>query len=294
MLTKPLNAMGIAACYVPSTLHAASGGATIKDLFAGTSAATGVMAADLAKSGITGVRDWNEHWFKAMARTHDQSQLIEDLGKVWRIESGGLHFKQRAVMAVGQPVLDACEKLLRHHYIDYRLISHIRMRGARRILIGGNRHPESILSAKASAPYLAAFAFTYHTEFLDDPHFIRSLTRERLNDKRVISLAESVIVEVDEKLDHDNEVGSPQRFAAYVEVEMHDGTRFEEYADIWPHTSAMSYEDVSKKFKDVVRGMTSHGEAEYIVEEVGRLEELTDMSQVLGDLGNLGSQTSMA
>lgn len=281
------DALGIAACYVPTAMNAAMRGATIKELFEGTAAATGVMAADLARLGITGVRDWDEHWYRALPRTHDRSELVDGLGTNWRIESGGLHFKERAVMAVGQPVLDACETLLRKHVIDPRAINTIRLRSSRRILIGGSRHPDSMLSAITSAPFLAAFAFEHQQEFLDDPHFIRCLTPEGFDDEHVIRLAESVTVEVDEQIDWDFESGTPQRFAAHVSVELADGTVYEQYADIWPATSGMTFDDVARKFRGVVRDFVTPEEAEHIITEVGRLQEMEDMSDFLGSLGSL-------
>jgi 2-methylcitrate dehydratase PrpD len=214
------------------------------------------------------------------------------MGESWRIESGGLHFKLRAVMAIGQPVLEACDKLIRQHNIDPRHISRIRLRGARRILVGGNRHPDTFVAAIASAPFLAAFAFVHQGEFLDGPHFIRCLTRERMADERVTSLADRVEVEVDDDLDQDFEVRATQRFAAYVEVEMSDGTTLREYADIWPSTSAMSYDEVARKFRGVVRDFTSPDEANHIITEVGELEGLADVSELLSGLGQLGRVTT--
>jgi 2-methylcitrate dehydratase PrpD len=288
------DAVGIAACYVPSTLNAAMRGATIKEFFEGTAAATGVMATDLVRSGISGIRDWDEHWYRAVPRTHNCDELTDGLGKDWRIESGGLHFKERAVMAVGQPVLQACEALIRAHSLEAGSIARIRLRGGRRILVGGNRHPASILAAITSAPFLAAFAFVHQEEFLDDPHFIRCLTPERLADERVTALAERVEVEADERFDYDFEIGSPQRFAAHVAIELQDGTVFEEYADIWPATSQMCYDKVAQKFRDVVRDLVAPEETDRIVEHIARLDEDPDISAFLGSLGDLGASLRAA
>ena len=275
------DALGIAACHAPSALNAAMRGATIKELFEGTAAGIGVQAVDLVTAGITGVRDWDEHWYRAVPRTSDPEQLVAGLGAEWRIESGGLHYKQRAVMAVGQPVLEACEQLIRSHDIDADKIAHIKLRGGRRILIGGSRRPDSMLAAITSAPFLAAFAFVHQAEFLADPHFIRSLTPVRLIDPRVIALAEDVDLEADAQIDHDFEVATPQRFAAQVTVEMIGGDTYERYVDIWPATSAMSYDDLAVKFRNVVSGLITDSAADEIVSLVARLDELDDVAPIL-------------
>jgi 2-methylcitrate dehydratase PrpD len=275
------DALGVAACYVPSAMNAAMRGATIKELFEGTAAGLGVMAADLVLAGITGVRDWDEHWYRAVPRTHDRSQLTDGLGKDWRIESGGLHFKERAVMAVGQPVLEACDVLIRGNDIDHRAITGIRLRGGRRILIGGSRRPDSMLAAITSAPFLAAFAFVHQREFLDDPHFIGCLTPAAFADQAVVALAERVEVEADEQIDYDFEVGTPQRFGAQVTVTLADGRVLEHYADIWPATSGMTFDEVARKFRNVVRGMIAQDDAERLIDQVSRLDEIDDVSCVL-------------
>lgn len=283
--TQTADALGIAACSVPSTLHAAMGGATIKELFEGTAAAIGVMAVDLSVCGITGVRDWDRHWYKAMARTSDPSQLTADLGAQWRIESGGLHYKLKAVMAVGQAVLDAMDTLLRENPVDPDRIHRVTLHGPRRIEIGGSRRPDTYLAAIASSPFLAAFALIHQADFLDDPHFIRCLTPERMRDPRVLALAERVEVVVDEQIDRDFEFGSPQKFAARVEVETAGGETVARYSDIWPLTSDMTFEDVARKFHGVVRDLLVPHAAKRIVDDVARITEIDDISALLAELG---------
>jgi 2-methylcitrate dehydratase PrpD len=282
---RSADTLGVAACYVPSAMNAAMQGATIKELFEGTASGLGVMAVDLVRTGITGVRDWDEHWYRAVPRSHDRSQLATGLGTDWRIESGGLHFKDRAVMAVGQPVLEACDSLIRTHAIDHRAIEAIRLRGGRRILIGGSRRPASMLAAVTSAPFLAAFALVHQKEFLEDPHFIRCLTHSAFDDEDVVALADRVELEADEQIDYDFEIGSPQRFAAHVAVTLADGTVLEQYADIWPSTSQMSYDDVARKFRNVTSDLLAPTAAEEIVEQVARLDDLPDVSDLLLKLG---------
>jgi 2-methylcitrate dehydratase PrpD len=275
------DVLGIAACYVPSALNAAMRGATIKELFEGTAAGSGVQAVDLVTAGISGVRDWDEHWYRAIPRNADRAQLVAGLGTEWRIESGGLHYKQRAVMAVGQPVLEACEQLIRGHDIDPAKIARIRLRGGRRILIGGSRRPQTMLAAITSAPFLAAFALVHQAEFLADPHFVRCLTPDRFADSRVLELADGADLEADPQIDHDFEVATPQRFAARVTVEMAGGETYERYVDIWPATSGMSYDELAVKFRRVVSGLVSDSAAEEIVWLVARLDVLEDVSPIL-------------
>jgi 2-methylcitrate dehydratase PrpD len=171
--------------------------------------------------------------------------------------------------------------LIRGNDIDHRAITGIRLRGGRRILIGGSRRPDSMLAAITSAPFLAAFAFVHQREFLDDPHFIGCLTPAAFADQAVVALAERVEVEADEQIDYDFEVGTPQRFGAQVTVTLADGRVLEHYADIWPATSGMTFDEVARKFRNVVRGMIAQDDAERLIDQVSRLDEIDDVSCVL-------------
>jgi 2-methylcitrate dehydratase PrpD len=280
-LGQTRNAFGIAACYTPTTLRAAFQGATIKEMFEGSAAAVGVMAGDLARLGITGVWDWDRHWHDAVARRHGMSALVDGLGERWMIESGGLHFKIRAVVAMGQPVLDAIEQLVRKNPVAAEDVTGIVVESTGRVTLGGARSPQTILAAKASVPYLAAFGLVYPDVLASDPHLIRSLTADVLRDGRVARLAELVELRVDPQIDRDFEVSWPMKFAARVTVETRDGRRFDEYADVWPYSSNMTFDQVAAKFSDVVGGLVEPGNAERIVELVRRLELVDDISEIV-------------
>jgi 2-methylcitrate dehydratase PrpD len=238
------------------------------------------MAADLARIGVTGVPDWDKHWHRAVARRHGMSALTDGLGERWLIESGGLHFKIRAVVAMGQPVVDAVEQLVKNHKVDPENIAGILVESTGRMTLGGERSPANIVAAKASVPYLTAFGLVYQRELASDPHLIRSVTPEVLADPRVSRLAELVEMRVDEEIDRDFEVSWPMKFAARVTLEMKDGSRIAEYADVWPYSSNMTFDQVAGKFLDVVGDVIPDEAAARIVESVSRLEQLDD----IGDL----------
>jgi 2-methylcitrate dehydratase PrpD len=279
------NAISIASCLSPTALSAAFGGATIKELLEGSSSATGVLCADLARAGITGVTDWDKHWYKAMARVSSPVALVDELGESWRIDSGGLHFKQRAVMALGQPVLDVIEQLLRTNTIEPGHIEHVGIEASGRIVVGGEPHPTTMVGAKASSQFLAAFALTHQKEFLDDPHFIHSMTPDNLGDRATHELSDRITTAVDEKIDFEFEKGWPVKFAARVRIDMRDGRQLTEYVDIWPKTSRLSFSEVADKFRRVVAGHLDEARSNRVVEMVGNLESVADMGELVSLIG---------
>lgn len=281
-LAQTRNAFGITACYTPTTLNAAFEGATIKELFEGSAASVGVMSADLARAGITGVQDWDKHWYKATARRSGLFALVDGLGDRWVIESGGLHFKLRAVVAMGQPVIDAAEQLANENHLDADEIETVLVESSNRVVLGGARAPDTIVGAKASVPYLAAVALVRPGALATDPHLTRTLTADFLRDEAVKRVAGLVELRVDPVIDREFEVDWPMKFAARVTVTTKDGRTLSQYADVWPRSSKMTYDEVAAKFRDVTSGgILKPDNVEKIVESVRHLEQVADVSEIV-------------
>ncbi|GLZ07501.1 2-methylcitrate dehydratase [Actinomadura sp. NBRC 104412] len=272
--------LGIAACLTPSTLAGAFRGATVKELFEGYAAATGVLAADLAAQGITGVAEWPRDWYRAVARRHDAEVLIDGLGSRWKVGSGGLRTKTRAVAAMATPTLDAVQEILAEATIRPDEITSVRVESARRVTIGGVATPPTVVAARASVPFLTAFALARQDEFLSDPYLVRVLTKDVLEAPEVRRLASTVDLVVDEEIDRAFEEGWPPAFAARVTVTA-GGATHERYVDSFPRTANLSWDDLAAKFRAITSGVLAADRAERLVERVRKLDEVADVRDVL-------------
>lgn len=274
------SSLAIAACLTPSTLAGAFRGATVKELFEGYSAATGVLAGDLAAQGITGVAEWPHDWYRAVARRHNVDVLVDGLGSDWKVGSGGLRTKTRAVAAMATPTLDAVQELLASATIPPSEITRVQVASARRVTIGGVPEPPTVVAARASVPFLTAFALVRQDEFRGDPHLVRALTPELLADPEVRRLASAVELVVDERIDREFEQGWPPKFAARVTVTA-GGTTHERYVDSFPRTANLSWEDLAAKFHAITDGVLAADRARALVEQVRVLDEVPDVRDVL-------------
>jgi 2-methylcitrate dehydratase PrpD len=277
------HALGVAACLTPSTLSSAFAGATVKELFEGYAAGVGIMAADLAATGITGPGSWPVDWFRAVVREPDPEQLTDGLGQVWRIASGGLRFKVRAVAAMATPTLDAVEDLLREHRVDPAQIAAVVVESAGRVTIGAQRAPRTLVAARASVPFLTAYALVRREEFLSDRHLVRSLGPEALADAEVLALAERVELVVDERIDREFETGWPPKFAARVRLHV-GGDELVRYHDSFPATSDLPFDEVAAKFRNVTADVLDPAVADTVVAAVAAIEECPDVAELMRHL----------
>lgn len=276
------NALGSTACLTPSTLAAAFGGATIKELFEGYAAAVGIMTCDLARMGVTGPADWPTEWYRAVARQHDPAALTDRLGEFWHVGSGGLRFKVRAVAAMATPALDAVQSLLTdpaNASIDAGRIRSVRVESARRVHIGAERRPPTLVAARASVPFLVAYALCRQPDFLGDPHLVRALTAESLADPDVLALASAVELVVDETIDREFEEGWPPRFAARVVIDTGDAT-VERYHDSFPATSNLPFDQVADKFRNVSADVLDPVRQDAVIDMVAKLDDLDDVASL--------------
>jgi 2-methylcitrate dehydratase PrpD len=279
------NVLGLTACLVPTSLMvAAKDDSSIKDMFEGLAAATGVMAYDLHRQGITGIADGLGSWGRSMSQTFEPHYLTDGLGTEWRISSGGLHFKERALLAMGQPSFDATRAVWENDVVDHRDICRVVVHTSRRAVLGGRREPVSTVAAKASIPFVVAVSLVHQDAIREDPHFIRTLVPALLNDPDVLRISNLVDVQVDPQIEHEFEVSWPMKFAARVEVEMADGRRLEAYEDIWPRSSTLSYADVRAKFLDVTKGLLSPESGGRIADAVEQLQDADSIRPIMDEL----------
>jgi 2-methylcitrate dehydratase PrpD len=285
------NAFGIGACMVPTALMASGyQHATVKDLFQGMAPATGVMAADLAATGLTGVRDWVTSWYAAVPRHYELDPLLDRLGSYWHVSSGGIRIKTRPVMAMAQPTMGALHGLLSEQALDWQRVKRIRVASSRRIELGRIYHPDTVVSARASIPFLVAAALVHPQEFVADAYLLHFLEDDHLTDPDIARLQDVVELEVDPEFDYNLERAEPSgdpahymKFEARVTIDLDDGEQVVAYKDMFAAgTGNMSRNDVERKFRAVVAGLIEPARADAIVSNVWRLDE-ADSVQPLVD-----------
>jgi hypothetical protein len=93
------NALGLAAGQLPTAPARVGGGLLVAGLFDAQAAATGVMAADLVRVGLSGVEDWVAGWLTAVPGRSDAGAL-KDAGSSWLLLEPGIRTMLEAPGAV--------------------------------------------------------------------------------------------------------------------------------------------------------------------------------------------------
>ena len=237
-------------------------GTMVKPLHAGLAARDGVLAAILAKSGLTAsakALDGPQGYLHAFdSESEDLASVTGDLGTRWEILDTGITVKLYPSCAGTHPTLDAVLDLLAEERFTADMVQSIDVDVdpiVPTILIYAR--PTSALEAKFSLPFCVAAAVVFGSvgiETFDDA---------RIRDPRVTSLMPRVTMRVDEEIGK----GKPSLTEARVRVTLTDGrvlVREAHGARGYPEKPATAGE-LEKKFLSCARRAVPESEAQRIL-----------------------------
>jgi 2-methylcitrate dehydratase PrpD len=278
-----LNALGNAGYLTPvSMAEQLMGGYTIKIVQGGQAASAGIMAAELAASGITGVPYVFEGSILqggftqiTTAKTGGAPQfekLTEKLGEHYSIMD--IYFKPytacRHTHGAAQATLELTkEKKIKHDDID---TVQVYTYGIATIAVGkGISESDTFVSAQFSIPYVVAACL------LDGELSPRQLTEKRMVDSKVIELAKKVKVDMDEQL---NSV-YPEKTSSRIEISMKGGEKLIKQIDIpkGDPRDPIDKDYLSAKVKSFA-GDREAKNVERIIELVLNLEDVKNIGEV--------------
>jgi 2-methylcitrate dehydratase PrpD len=208
------TALRIAANYAQHTrFAAATEGATVRNAYAGMANLAGLVAADQAAAGFSGVDGGVcRHLEPAAADGVDASRLDAGLGDRWELAHG--YFKRHAACRYTHAVLDAVLALRETHGLDAADVDSVRVETYPAAATLDGTRPTNALQAKFSVPFAVATALvtgtTEKAAFGPD-----ALTDEAL------ALADRVAVTVDEEI----AARVPGERGARVTVTLADGAQ---------------------------------------------------------------------
>ncbi|MFC6837878.1 MmgE/PrpD family protein [Halomarina ordinaria] len=192
-------------------MAAATEGATVRQAFAGGANLSGLLAADLAAAGFSGVEDGvARHLDLAADGEVDREALGAELGERWDVTLG--YFKRHAACRYTHPTIDAVEALL-DDGLDPATVERVRVETYPTAAGLTETHPRNALQAKFSVPFAVATRLVHSTAgkaaFVDDAI-----------DDAALALADRVeVVATDEMRDR-----LPDRRSARVTMRTTDGT----------------------------------------------------------------------
>jgi 2-methylcitrate dehydratase PrpD len=250
-------------------------GTMTKPLHAGLAARSGVLAADLARAGLTAsaqALDGPQGFLHAMdSEAAALGDALADLGRRWEIIDTGVTVKLYPSCAGTHPTLDAVLDLRRDHNLLADDIAAIDV-GVDRVVptILLYDRPATGLEGKFSMPFCVAAAIVYGR--VD----IGTFMPDRLSDPAIISFMPRISMRVDPSLD---DGAAPALTRARVTIRMRDGRVLSADADGargYPARPASDAE-LDAKFLGCARGAISSASADRALAMLRSFEQLGDV-----------------
>ena len=275
------NALGIAGS-LGAGLMAAQEGAMSKRLHSGRAAQAGILGAQLAVRGFTGIPNVLEASYGGFLSTlsgePELSHLTRGLGTDWEILSVG--FKPYATAASVQSVLFAIDALMTENSLTAadleRVVIHCSTMAHRHC--AWPYEPAGVTSAQMNMFFTAAMMIVDRNAMLDQ------FREDRLSDPAALAMMERIDIEPDPKYDVG---GDATRHHARVELVTKDGRSFKREVLERPGSpgNPLSREQLVKKFTTLAGAVLPAERIPKIIAAVVALESTN--ARTLTDLASL-------
>jgi 2-methylcitrate dehydratase PrpD len=249
-------------------------GTMVKPLHAGLAARDGVLAALLAKSGLTASEralDGPQGFLRAMdSEREDLGREISDLGARWELLDTGITVKLYPSCAGTHPALDAILALRRREAFAAHAVERIEIdvdAVTPTVLI--HDRPSTGLEAKFSMPFCAAAAVVEGRVGID------TFEADRLDDPRIVALMSRVTMKVDSTLG----ATAPPLTQARVHIRLRDGRTFTETANGargYPDNPASATE-LDEKFLSCATRTIPASSARHALDLLHEIDKLDDV-----------------
>lgn len=268
------SALGLAGSCAAGLLEFAWRGDDTKRVHLGRASSMGLESAILARKGLQGpltVIEGRYGYFNAFSEPTDIAKLTADLGRKWIIQPAS--HKAYATHVTHQAVVQAIQDLKAEHRFDPTAITHVKIRGAHRILHDRHcvRDPMTVMGGQYSLPFTAAVALTRD---MSNPLVYND---EAVRDPLVRKLAKDMELVVDESIPESHGV-VPN---ADLTIECAGRTYTRTTA---PHKGSpanpLRWDDACEKFARYTRSFIDATRQRAIIDAVKVLDQQTDMTQV--------------
>ena len=267
-------AIGLAGSAASGTWAFNAESSTNKRVHPGLASKSGIVAAYLAREGITGPSRLFEAEWGGFYATHLQGErwypdhVTGGLGSDWQILHAG--FKPHAACRRIHSSLDAVFAAVKKHGVRAERVARITVRGNHLHKLQLSRFPvNSVLQAQFSLPYTIAAALISGSTGLDQ------FTEKAIRRAEIAPLAQKVSIEVDE--------GLPEFSEPTLMFELTDGRRLEETVPVpWGHPcNPVCREDLVKKLAANARLALPQEKADALLAQLLDLQNLRDLSTVM-------------
>lgn len=272
------HALGIAGSQAGG-LMAAQEGAMVKRFHSGRAAQSGVYAASLAAADFTGILDVLEApyggYLTCYSNEPNPPRLTAGLGTTW--ETLNVGYKPHAAVTSIHTALDGLAEIMRENRLKAEDVERVEagLSPMTHVHCAWEYKAQGVTAAQMNLYYgLAAIA-------LDGMAFTEQYREGRLGDPKILDFIRRITAYVDAEIEG---MGAPFRHAARMKVRAKGGRSFEK---LLLHRRGspehpLKPEDIEYKFRHVVSPCLSRAHTDRIVKLVGSLEQLQDLSELIG------------
>ncbi|MBI2872949.1 MAG: MmgE/PrpD family protein [Chloroflexi bacterium] len=273
---RMLNALGLAGNR-GAGLEAARVASMDKRMLEANGSMAGLYSALLAERGFTGAADIFEAE-KGFCRTfawgtgeYDLAELTRGLGERYDILT--VELKRYAANASTHTAIEAARQLRESHHPDPSQIESVRVRVSTLTYEHTNPvyRPESVTYAQFCIPYGVA------AMLVEGDMFVEQCTEAKTRDPKLVALARRVEVSPSAEIDA---LDPYRRRRAEMDVHLRDGQVLRATVDHRPGSThlPLSTEQIIAKFHRLAEGVIPRPQAVRIVDMVGELDKLGDVS----------------
>ncbi|TSJ62611.1 MmgE/PrpD family protein [Starkeya sp. 3C] len=254
-------------------------GTDAKPVLAGRAAEAGVIAAFMARAGVSGPLDAVEHprgfagLFNGGVR---EDEAFATLGRTWRLLEPGIDVKRIPVCLSSHAAVDVVDELARTHDVEPGEIVHIAC-DVPPVVIANLIYdlPANRQQAQFSMPFAIAATLVFGEVRL------RHLDDAVLADPALARLLPRISMQTGERWDEAARRAAPE--GAHVTLLLRDGRRLEGFR-AFPRGAAadpLSDQALAAKFLDCAASVTTPADAASLLDRLGRIETLADVTCLL-------------
>jgi 2-methylcitrate dehydratase PrpD len=278
-----VNTFGIVYHQAGGNMQCIHDGGLSKRMGPGFAVRNGIIAALMARKGITGAKNVLEgrHGFFNVYHRGEYNPEILTANFGERYEMIDLSFKRYPCCRGTHSAIDATLSIVSEHKIKAENVEAVTVNVNRAVMeflcepLNIKRNPRTIVDAQFSIPWTIAWAVTHGKVGID------GFTEQAIRDKTVLALSNKVTAEVDEIMD------TTPISPAIVEIRTKDGKVYSKRVDkiniYGSPQNPMSMDVCAEKFKDcashAVRRVKKDSMAK-LIELLYQLETVRDVKQI--------------
>ena len=268
---QTISAMGLAGSQVSGLMEFLADGSDAKQFYAGWASHSGIMAALLAREGLTGPRsvlDGRQGFFNTylphMKGKYDFS-VFNDLGTRWRTTD--IVYKAYPACHLTHCIIDSIKHLQRTHGFKSDDVASAECRVPEWYVdkicepLVHKRAPRTAYEARFSIPYVAA------TTIVQGDVPVEQFTPAAIKDKAILDVAKRVSYKIEEFPEF------PKVYPGGIAIKLRDGREVEQYQRF---TRKLSFADLREKFAKNVRRVLSPAAAKDVESRIAQLGAVPD------------------